>query len=104
MEKMFNYFLVRTATEEAGSVTVFGDQVPEWRDFAIPGDISSAAFGLVAAAAQRRGHLLIGDGGLNDTRTSLLGVLLRMGPQLREGVEDVDQLEPGGLGELPGFA
>ena len=103
MEKMFNYFLVRTATEEVGSVTVFGDQVPESRDFAIPGDISSAAFWLVAAAAQRRGHLLIRDVGLNDTRTALLGVLLRMGAQVREAVEDVDQLEPRGIVEVTGF-
>ena len=103
MEKMFNYFLVRTATEEAGSVTVFGDQVPESRDFAIPGDISSAAFWLVAAAAQRRGHLLIRDVGLNDTRTAMLGVLLRMGAQVREAVEDVDQPEPRGIVEVTGF-
>jgi 3-phosphoshikimate 1-carboxyvinyltransferase len=103
MEKMFNYFLVRTATEEAGSVTVFGEQVPESRDFAIPGDISSAAFWLVAAAAQRRGHLLIRHVGLNDTRTALLGVLLRMGAQVREAVEDVDQLEPRGIVEVTGF-
>ena len=103
MEKMLNYFLVRTATEEAGIVTVFGEQVPESRDFAIPGDISSAAFWLVAAAAQRRGHLLIRDVGLNDTRTALLGVLLRMGAQVREAVEDVDQLEPRGIVEVTGF-
>ena len=103
MEKMFNYFLVRTATKEGGSVTVFGEQVPESRDFAIPGDISSAAFWLVAAAAQRRGHLLIRHVGLNDTRTALLGVLLRMGAQVREAVEDVDQLEPRGIVEVTGF-
>src|SRR5438445_4540573 len=103
MEKMFNYFLVRTATEDEGSITVFGDQVPESRDFAIPGDISSAAFWLVAAAAQRRGHLLIRDVGLNDTRTALLGVLLRMGAQMREAVEDGDRLEPRGIVEVTGF-
>lgn len=103
MEKMFNYFLVRTATEEGGGVTVFGEQVPESRDFAIPGDISSAGFWLVAAAAQRRGHLLIRHVGLNDTRTALLGVLLRMGAQVREAVEDVDQLEPRGIVEVTGF-
>jgi len=103
MEVMFNYFLVRTATEDDSSVTVFGDQVPESRDFSIPGDISSAAFWLVAAAAQRRGHLLIRDVGLNDTRTALLGVLLRMGAQVREAIEDVDQLEPLGVVEVTGF-
>src|SRR5438093_5694455 len=86
MEKIFNYFLVRAAAEDDGGVTVFGEQVPESRDFDIPGDISSAAFWLVAAAAQRRGHLLIRDVGLNDTRTKLLAVLLRMGEQVREAV------------------
>jgi len=103
MEKIFNYFLVRTAAEGDGSVTTFGDQVPESRDFAIPGDISSAAFWLVAAAVQRRGHLLVRDVGLNDTRTALLAVLLRMGAQVREAVEDVDQLEPRGIVEVTGL-
>ncbi len=103
MEKIFNYFLVPTATEGDHSVTVFGDQVPESRDFAIPGDISSAAFWLVAAAAQRRGHLLVRDVGLNDTRTALLAVLLRMGAQVREAVEDVDQVEPRGIVEVTGL-
>jgi 3-phosphoshikimate 1-carboxyvinyltransferase len=103
MEMMFDYFLVRTAVDGNGSVTVFGDQVPESRDFGIPGDISSAAFWLVAAAAQPRGHLLIRDVGLNHTRTALLGVLLRMGAQVREAVEDIDQVEPRGVVEVTGF-
>jgi 3-phosphoshikimate 1-carboxyvinyltransferase len=102
-ELMLNYFLVRTVTDENDTVTVFGDQVPESRDFTIPGDISSAAFCLVAAAAQPRGHLLVRDVGLNNTRTALLGVLLRMGAQVREAVEDVDQLEPRGIVEVTGF-
>ena len=101
-ELMFNYFLVRTAKNGDGSISVFGDQVPESRDFTIPGDISSAAFWLVAAAAQTGGHLLVRDIGLNDTRTELLGVLVRMGAQVREAVEDVDQLEPSGIVEITG--
>ena len=101
-ELMLNYFLVRTAKNGNGGVSVFGEQVPESRDFTIPGDISSAAFWLVAAAAQPRGHLLVRDIGLNDTRTALLGVLLRMGAQVREAVEDVGQLEPSGVVEVTG--
>ena len=101
-ELMLNYFLVRTAKDGDGSVSVFGEQVPESRDFTIPGDISSAAFWLVAAAAQPRGHILVRDIGLNDTRTGLLGVLLRMGAQVREAVEDVGQLEPRGVVEITG--
>jgi 3-phosphoshikimate 1-carboxyvinyltransferase len=103
LEMMFGYFLVRTAEDGNGRVTVFSDQIPESRDFAIPGDISSAAFWLVAAAAQRRGHLLIRDIGLNHTRTALLGVLLRMGAQVREAIEDIDQVEPRGIVEVTGF-
>jgi 3-phosphoshikimate 1-carboxyvinyltransferase len=101
-EVMLNYFLVRTAKNGDGSLTVFGDQVPESRDFTIPGDISAAAFWLVAAAARPRGHLLVREVGLNDTRTAVLGVLLRMGAQVREAVEEVDQLEPRGIVEVTG--
>lgn len=100
-ELMFRYFLVRTSKTEK-SVSVFGDQTPESRDFTVPGDISSAAFWLVAAAAQPGGHLLVRHIGLNDTRTALLGVLVRMGAQVREAVEDVDQLEPRGIVEVTG--
>jgi 3-phosphoshikimate 1-carboxyvinyltransferase len=101
-ELMFNYFLVRTVKYDNGGVSVFGDQVPESRDFTIPGDISSAAFWLVAAAAQPGGHLLVRNIGLNDTRTGLLGVLVRMGAQVREAIEDVDQIEPRGIAEVTG--
>jgi 3-phosphoshikimate 1-carboxyvinyltransferase len=101
-EVLLNYFLVRTAQDDDGNVTVFGDQVPESRDFSIPGDISSAAFWLVGAAAQPRGHLLVRGVGLNHTRTAFLGVLLRMGAQVREAIEDVDQLEPRGIVEVTG--
>src|SRR4029450_5524564 len=56
-ELMFNYFLIRTAKGEDDTVSVFGDQVPESRDFTIPGDISSAAFWFGAAVGQRGGQL-----------------------------------------------
>ena len=40
--------------------------------------------------------------GLNDTRTALLGVLVRMGAQVREAIEEVDQMEPRGTVEITG--
>ncbi|PZR73059.1 MAG: 3-phosphoshikimate 1-carboxyvinyltransferase [Chthoniobacterales bacterium] len=101
-ELMLNYFLVRTVRDEDEATSIFGDQVPESRDFAIPGDISSAAFWLVAAGAQPGGHLLVRHTGLNDTRTALLGVLVRMGAQVREAIEEVDQMEPRGTVEVTG--
>lgn len=100
-ELMLDYFLIRTARED-GAITVFGDQMPESRDFTIPGDISSAMFWLVAAAAQPGGHVLIRDVGLNDTRTAALGVLVRMGAQVREAVDDIGQNEPSGTVEVTG--
>ena len=48
----------------------------EWR---IPGDISSAAFWLVAAAAKEGAEVTIRGVGLNPRRTALLDVLRRMG-------------------------
>src|SRR5881394_3622604 len=101
-ELMLNYFLIRTAREEDDAISIFGDQVPESRDFTIPGDISSAAFWLVAAAAQPGGHLLVRDVGLNETRTAVLGVLVRMGAQVREAVDEVEQMEPSGTVEVTG--
>jgi 3-phosphoshikimate 1-carboxyvinyltransferase len=101
-ELMLNYFLVRTAREEDDAISIFGDQVPESRDFTIPGDISSAAFWLVAAAAQPGGHLLVRDVGLNETRTAVLGVLVRMGAQVREAIDDVEQIEHSGTVEVTG--
>jgi len=102
-ELMLDYYLVRTVREEDdGGISIFGDQIPESRDFLIPGDISSAAFWLVAAAAQPGGHLLVRHTGLNDTRTALLGVLIRMGAQVREALEEIDQVEPRGTVEITG--
>jgi 3-phosphoshikimate 1-carboxyvinyltransferase len=101
-ELMLRYFFVRTTRAENGMIGIFGEQVPESRDFNIPGDLSSAAYWLTAAAAQPGGHLLVRNLGLNPTRTPVLGVLVRMGAQVREAVENVDQLEPRGIVEVTG--
>ncbi len=99
-ERMLSYFLVRPIKNEL-SVSIIGDQTPESRDFVVPGDISSAAFWLVAAAAQPGSHLLVKGVGLNETRTGLLGVLTRMGAKIREVVED-DDGESRGIIEITG--
>ena len=99
-ERMLEYFLVRPVRDGL-SVTLFGGQVPESRDFTVPGDISSAAFWLVAAAAQPGSHLLIRNVGLNETRTGILGVLVRMGAGVRE-VHVNDEAEPMGTVEIRG--
>jgi 3-phosphoshikimate 1-carboxyvinyltransferase len=102
-ERMLEYFLVRPQVDDL-SVSIHGGQTPESRELVeVPGDISSASFWLVAAAAHPRSHLLVKNVGLNETRTGVLGVLLRMGAHVREVVENNhDQAEPVGSIELTG--
>jgi len=100
-ERMLDYYLIHPHKENL-TVSIAGDQTPESRDFVVPGDISSAAFWLVAAAAQQNSHLLVRDVGLNETRTGVLGVLVRMGAHVREIVEAVEEGEPRGTVEIRG--
>jgi len=100
-ERMLKYFLVRTM-REGNAISTYGGQVPESRDFVVPGDISSAAFWLVAAAAQPNSRLLVEKVGLNPTRTGILGVLIRMGARVREVVDDLDQGEHCGTIDIKG--
>jgi len=58
------------------------------RDFNVPGDFSSAAFWIAAAAAMPGADLTITNLGLNGTRTGLLSVLLRMGAHIHESISD----------------
>ncbi len=107
-ERMMGAFLVKTL-REGKAVSVYGGQTPESRDFYVPGDLSSAAFWLVAGAASPKGdELSIPGVGLNDTRAGVLGVLIRMGARVCDHVEELDQGEPYGTvsvrgGELRGI-
>ncbi|MBM7613732.1 3-phosphoshikimate 1-carboxyvinyltransferase [Alkaliphilus hydrothermalis] len=49
----------------------------------VPGDISSAAFFMVAAAAKENSHLRIKNVGLNPTRTGIIDVLKEMGADIK---------------------
>ncbi|MBA4388281.1 MAG: 3-phosphoshikimate 1-carboxyvinyltransferase [Verrucomicrobia bacterium] len=49
------------------------------REWVVPGDFSSAAFWMVAAACLEGGEVLVENVGLNPRRTALLDVLRRMG-------------------------
>lgn len=82
-ERMLASFRVSTR-REGNTISLHGGQVPESCDFTVPGDISSAAFWLVAAAALPGSRLLLKDVGLNPTRTAILKVLSRMGAHMTE--------------------
>ncbi|MEI6351832.1 MAG: 3-phosphoshikimate 1-carboxyvinyltransferase [Verrucomicrobiota bacterium] len=99
-ERMMEWFLLGPHVDGL-TASIHGEQVPESRDFRVPGDISSAAFWLVAAAAQPKSHLLVKNVGLNETRTGVLAVLVRMGAHVREIVE-IEEGEPLGAVEIRG--
>jgi 3-phosphoshikimate 1-carboxyvinyltransferase len=68
-------------------VIVHGGTKLHANDLQVPGDISSAAFWIVAAAVHPDSHLIVHDVGLNPTRTGLIQVLLRMHASIRENIE-----------------
>jgi len=72
----------------AKTIRVRGGSRLHARDFAVPGDFSSAAFWIAGAAAMPGADLTITNLGLNGTRTGLLSVLLRMGAQIHESISD----------------
>ena len=81
-ERMLDAFQASPARGRGHSID--GGQIPTACDFTVPGDISSAAFWLVAAAALPGSRLLVTNVGLNPTRTAILKVLGRMGAHMLE--------------------
>ncbi|HQY93000.1 3-phosphoshikimate 1-carboxyvinyltransferase [Caldilinea sp.] len=87
-------------------VTVYGNKVSSERprqplkalDITVPGDISSAAFLLVAGAITPQSHITIRGVGVNPTRTGIVDALLEMGASItftnprEEGGEPVADL------------
>ena len=79
-------------------VSIRGGQALTARDIRVPGDVSSAAFFMVAAAASEGSEVHLESVGLNPTRTGILDVLQRMGAEIAildrrdEGGEPVGDL------------
>ncbi len=99
-ERMLEFFGVRVRREGL-KVSVEGGQIPQARVFRVPGDISSAAFWLVAAAARLGSRIRVNNVGLNPSRTGILAVLARMGAKVREYVHSKEG-EPMGVVEVEG--
>jgi 3-phosphoshikimate 1-carboxyvinyltransferase len=99
-ERMLEYFGV-PLLRDGLKVSVNGGDRPQPRDFRVPGDVSSAAFWLVAAAARPGAHLRVNKVGLNPSRTGILGVLARMGARVRE-FEESNFGEPVGSVDVAG--
>jgi 3-phosphoshikimate 1-carboxyvinyltransferase len=70
-------------TIEPRKVSVRGGAPLTGGNLVVPGDISSAAFFIVAALVARDADLVVANVGLNPTRTALLDVLLGMGANIK---------------------
>jgi 3-phosphoshikimate 1-carboxyvinyltransferase len=68
---------------EGRRITVRGPARLRPADYEVPGDLSSAAFFLVAATLVPGSHIVIERVGLNPTRAALLDFLLSMGADIR---------------------
>jgi len=77
-ERLFRAFGIACEQDGEG-IVLDGPQVPRACDVDVPGDMSSAAFLLAAAAAVPGARAVVEDVGLNPTRTAFLDVLRRFG-------------------------
>jgi 3-phosphoshikimate 1-carboxyvinyltransferase len=94
-ERALHAFGVETASDGL-TVAIRGGQRLSAAELDVPGDISSAAFWMVAAASLSGSEIVIDGVGLNPTRTAIVGVLRRMGAEIEiEGTPDAHG-EPAG--------
>jgi 3-phosphoshikimate 1-carboxyvinyltransferase len=77
-------------------IKVKGGQMLTAADVQVPGDISSAAFFLVAAAIVPGSEIVLKNVGLNPTRTGIIEVMNNMGADIQLINHNVDSFEPSG--------
>ncbi len=79
---------------DGNKVSIHGNQELTATDVIVPGDISSAAFFLVAGSIVPNSEILLKNVGVNPTRTGILTVLERMGANITLENEKVVNGEP----------
>lgn len=94
-ERAFRAFGIKVC-HEGRRVEVVGGQHPTAASLRVPGDLSSAAFLVAAAAALPGSELEITDVGLNTTRTAFLDVLRAAGAHIAVQVSGTTAGEPFG--------
>src|SRR6185312_1606925 len=93
-ERMLQWFGVSVTTASGREISLDGPVHFRGRDVFIPGDISSAAFLIAAAALVPNSDLLIEGVGLNPTRTRVLTLLQSLGVSIEVNNEREISNEP----------
>lgn len=83
-------------------ISIRGGQTLEGTDFKVPGDLSSAAFFITAAALVTDSELTIEHVGLNPTRTGIIDILKQMGASIETEMTDKIGDEPVGTVKVRG--
>ena len=92
-ERMLRQFGAKVEVEN-GVVSLAGGQKLAATHVSVPGDISSAAFFLVAGAVAQNSRIEIKNVGVNETRDGILRVLQAMGASVQVLMNDEAQAEP----------
>jgi 3-phosphoshikimate 1-carboxyvinyltransferase len=92
-ERMLRAFGVEVE-EDAYSATIRGGQSLQATNIFVPGDISSAAFFLVAGAIVPNSEIVLKNVGINPTRTGILDVLKMMGASIEITPHNDQAFEP----------
>lgn len=98
-EQMLRYFGADVQAEK-GIASVRKGNVLQGKNVHVPGDISSAAFFMVAAGMTPGGSLTISNVGLNPTRTGIIDVLKAMGVGITISDESTENGEPVGTMQI----
>lgn len=93
-ERMLKALGAPLTTNAAGVVRLERAATLPGFEFEVPGDLSSAAFFMVAAACMPEGRLVLRDVGLNPSRTGILEVFKQCGIGLEHGDERLELGEP----------
>ena len=101
-ERLFGAFGI-ACEHDGDALLLTGPQTPRAADLFVPGDVSSAAFLLAAAAAVPGARATVADVGLNRTRTAFFDVLRRFGAQV-DVTETNGGPEPSGTVSVRGAA
>jgi len=88
-ERLMSHFGIKWL-RDGDTVSVYGGQTPRATDIVVPGDISSAAFWMVAVGATPGAQVTLKNVGLNTTRTGVISVLVKMGAQVTDSETQSD--------------
>lgn len=80
-ETMFQHFGIEVNIDQL-TIAIAGGQQPQATNFIVPGDISSAAFFIVAALITPGSDIILKSVGVNPTRNGIIKIVQRMGGQI----------------------